>query len=335
MSKNWLRHFELQLLDDGGKVLDLGSLKVTFDIGWFNISSKVKVGTFKIYNLSRETISRIIEKKEFSRIRIVAGYEGADDIPVVDESELNKPKEITEAEAKEMSGQNFGLIFSGDIRYAITGKDAPGDSFLLIQAGDSEQAFATSVSAKTLSKGYQLADIYKATMRDFNPYGVTPGLLSDMPETVFPRGKTLLTMTRNVMDNIAAQCKASWQFVDGQLNMVADDEYVHEAVVLNSATGLVGIPQQTIGNGINVSMLINPNIRLNGLIQLDQKFINRPAPASSDRTITHGENTDSTNKQVQPSTIATDGIYIIRGIMYSGDTRGKAWYQVMMCEARE
>ncbi|EPH0316512.1 hypothetical protein P3362_004558, partial [Klebsiella pneumoniae] len=28
------------------------------------------------------------------------------------------------------------------------------------------------------------------------------------------------------------------------------------------------------------------------------------------------------------------GVYIVRGIMYTGDTRGQAWYMDMMCEAR-
>ena len=36
----------------------------------------------------------------------------------------------------------------------------------------------------------------------------------------------------------------------------------------------------------------------------------------------------------QPASIATDGVYIVRGIMYTGDTRGQAWYMDMMCEAR-
>ncbi|MCL7653808.1 hypothetical protein M8371_32780, partial [Klebsiella pneumoniae] len=27
----------------------------------------------------------------------------------------------------------------------------------------------------------------------------------------------------------------------------------------------------------------------------------------------------------QPASIATDGVYIVRGIMYTGDTRGQAW----------
>lgn len=61
----------------------------------------------------------------------------------------------------------------------------------------------------------------------------------------------MFTMAHNVMDNIANQCKATWQIVDGQVQMVANDKYIHEAIVLNSQTGLIGMPQQTMGGGVN------------------------------------------------------------------------------------
>ncbi len=34
------------------------------------------------------------------------------------------------------------------------------------------------------------------------------------------------------------------------------------------------------------------------------------------------------------ASIATDGVYIVRGINYRGDTRGQEWYMDMVCEAR-
>lgn len=142
--------------------------------------------------------------------------------------------------------------------------------------------------------------------------------------------------------NVAGQCGATWQFVDGQRQMVANNEYVHEAIVLNSATGLIGMPQQTIGNGVNVRALINPNIRVNGLIQLDQASVYRTALSNNDIAMAGGQITDqNTDGNItlsgttsQPASIATDGVYIVRGIMYTGDTRGQAWYMDMMCEAR-
>lgn len=49
------------------------------------------------------------------------------------------------------------------------------------------------------------------------------------------------------------------------VHIVPDDKYIQEAIVLNANTGLIGMPQQTMGAGVNVRCLINPNIKLGGL----------------------------------------------------------------------
>ena len=93
---------------------------------------------------------------------------------------------------------------------------------------------------------------------------------------------------------------------------------------------------------MNVRALINPNIRVNGLIELDQASVYRTALANNDIAMAGGRITDQdingnisvTGTTAQPASIATDGVYIVRGIMYTGDTRGQAWYMDMMCEAR-
>ena len=85
--------------------------------------------------------------------------------------------------------------------------------------------------------------------------------------------------------------------------MVADREYVHEAILLSSATGLIGSPT-AIDDGIKVKVLINPNIRLLGLVQLDQHILYPPV---------------------------SNGVYSVREIIYTGDTRGQQWYMEMVC----
>ncbi|MGG8284578.1 hypothetical protein [Klebsiella sp. 141240] len=339
MSQNWMRHFELQLLDENGKGIDLGDFKVTFTIDWFNISSATRTGTFKVYNLSADTVNRITGS-EFATIRVIAGYDGiaAD----VDASDVGRVREVDASQVGQSDGRNWGLLFTGDIRYTITGKDNPVDSFVLIQAADTDLAFTSSITVQTLAAGYTVADMNRALMKDFEAKGATEGVTPPMPATVFPRGRVLFGMTRDLMDNVARQCGATWQFVDGQRQMVAKNEYVHEAIVLNSATGLIGMPQQTIGSGVNVRALINPNIRVNGLIELDQASVYRTALANNDIAMAGGRITDQDNNgnisitgtTSQPASIATDGVYIVRGIMYTGDTRGQAWYMDMMCEAR-
>lgn len=338
MSTNWMRHFELQLLDQNGQGVSLSDFKVTFQIEWAD-TKWPRVANVKIYNLSTDTTNKILGQ-EFAKIRIIAGYDGI--APVVDASEVGVAKEISPDEVGQTNGQNFGLIFDGDIRFTVTGKDNITDSWVLIQAIGDHEAFLFARTKTTIAAGYTVADLHQVTMQGFNAFGVTQGITGDMPATVFPRGRVLYNASRNVMDNIAAQCNATWQLVDGQVQMVPEDKYIHEAIVLNSDTGLIGMPQQTMGAGVNVRCLINPNIRINGLIQLDQASVYRTALGNNEIAQSPGpiaETDENGNKVLsgttsQPASIATDGVYIVKAIDYTGDTRGQAWYMDLMCFAR-
>lgn len=348
MSLNWMRHFELQLLDQNGQGVSLSDFKVTFQIEWAD-TRWPRVANVKIYNLSTDTTNKILGQ-EFAKIRIIAGYDGI--APDVDASQVGVAREISPDQIGQVNGQNYGLIFDGDIRFTVTGKDNITDSWVLIQAIGDHEAFLYATTITTLAAGYTVADLHRATMQDFNAFGVTQGITGDFPDTVFPRGRAIYSSSRNVMDNIAAQCKATWQLVDGQVQMVPEDKYIHEAIVLNANTGLIGMPQQTMGGGVNVRCLINPNIRINGLIQLDQASVYRTQLNNEDlRAVKYDENgniipspklqeSDMNGNLVvngtvsQPASIATDGVYIVKAIDYTGDTRGQAWYMDLMCFAR-
>jgi hypothetical protein len=339
MSQNWMRHFELLLTDDNGKGLIFSDFKVTFDIEWYNIKFS-RVAVIKIYNLSPHTNNRILGK-EFTKIRLIAGYDGI--ATAVDASQVGKVTAVSAGDVGQKNGQNFGQIYSGDIRFTITGRDNPTDTYVLIQAIDGHQALLGAVVNTTLAAGYTVADLHAATMQSFDPFGVKKGITGDMPATVFPRGRVIFQSAHKVMDNISEQCGANWQIVDGQVQMVPENKYTQEAIVLNSLTGLVGMPQQTMGAGVNVRCLINPNIRVNGLIKLDQTSVYRAALSSHDIQMSGGsisETKDNGNlvvngiASIPPASIATDGVYIVQSISYTGDTRGKAWYMDMMCMAR-
>jgi len=338
MSINWMRHFELQLLDQNGQGVSLSDFKVTFHIQWAD-TKWPRVAEVKIYNLSTDTTNKILGQ-EFSKIRIIAGYDGI--APAVDASQLGVAQDIQSDQVGQSNGQNFGLIFDGDIRFTVTGKDNITDSWVLIQAIGDHEAFLFARTKTTLAAGYTVADLHQVTMQGFNAFGVTQGITGDMPTTVFPRGRVLYNASRNVMDNIAKQCNATWQLVDGQVQMVPEDKYIHEAIVLNADTGLIGMPQQTMGAGVNVRCLINPNIRINGLIQLDQASVYRTALGTGEIAQSPGrisETDDNGNRVLtgttsQAASIATDGVYIVKAIDYTGDTRGQAWYMDLMCFAR-
>lgn len=338
MSQNWMRHFELQILSESGEGISLSDFKVTFRIEWTD-TRWPRVAMVKIYNLSKDTCSRILGK-EFAKIKIIAGYDG---VPAaVDSSQVGVATEVDPSKAGQTNGTNFGEIFSGEIRFTVTGRDNPTDTWVLIQAIDGHQAFMNASVTTTLAAGYTVADVHSAAMDSFSPYGVTKGITGDAPVTVFPRGRVLYQSTRDVMDNVAAQCGATWQLVDGQAQMVPTDKYVQEAIVLNSDTGLIGMPQQTMGAGVNVRCLINPNIRLNGLVQIDQASVYRASLSADEvKALPSRAREENVNGNLsvngilqQPASIAADGLYIVKSIDYNGDTRGQPWYMDMMCFAR-
>lgn len=338
MSQNWMRHFELQILSESGEGISLSDFKVTFRIEWTD-TRWPRVAMVKIYNLSKDTCSRILGK-EFAKIKIIAGYDGMP--AAVDSSQVGVATEIDPSQVGQTNGTNFGEIFSGEIRFTVTGRDNPTDTWVLIQAIDGHQAFMNASVTTTLAAGYTVADVHSVLMDSFNPFDVTRGITGDMPTTVFPRGRVLYQSTRDVMDNVAAQCGATWKLVAGQVQMVPTDKYIKDAIVLSSDTGLIGMPQQTMGGGVNVRCLINPNIAINGLVQIDQASVYRASLSSDEvKALPSRASEGNTNGNLmvngtlqQPASIAADGVYIVSAIDYTGDTRGQPWYMDLMCIAR-
>ncbi|HIF6263885.1 TPA: hypothetical protein ACX3KG_004924 [Raoultella ornithinolytica] len=338
MSQNWMRHFELKLVGDNGQGISLSDFKVTFQIER-NDNKWPAVGTVKIYNLSAHTQNRIMQR-EFSKIIMIAGYDGL--APDVMASEVGVARNISASEVGKVNGTNYGVIFSGDIRFTVNGKDNAVDSWVMVQACDSEEAFTSAFINATISKGYTTEDIYVELMKRLEPYGISRGIVPEFPPTVFPRGRSLLGFVHDYLDEVAEQCKATWQFNYGKVDIVPRSKATHEAVVLNANTGLIGMPEQTIGAGVNVKCLINTKIHLNGLIQLDQDSVYR-STLSADQVVQAGGpiSVESQNGNLvtagttqSPASIATDGVYKVRYISYTGDTRGQAWYMNLACEAR-
>lgn len=326
MSQNWMRHFELLLADGKGDGINISGLKVHFTIQKMPATLfNGFVGNFKVYNLSPATRSRIM-RNEFSRIQVMAGYKGLPD------------------DAGNYPDENIGMIFNGDIRFTITGKDNMTDIWVLLQCIDSWEGHLNARVKTTVAAGWKYHDLFSLGMQSFGPYGIGSGAVPPMPETVFPRGRVVYQNTARLMNHLAGQCNANWWYENNQVNIVPEDNYIGVATVLNANTGLIGMPQQTMGAGVNVRCLINPNIKLGGLIRLDQKAVYRKALPNEQiatsqvrlRETKTGGNlyVDGLPGMSQPYSINTEGDYIVGSIDYTGDTRGQAWYMDLLCLAR-
>ncbi|AUU90273.1 hypothetical protein C2U55_14895 [Enterobacteriaceae bacterium ENNIH3] len=325
MSQNWMRHFELLLLDKDGQGIKLSDLKVTFQIQKMPATIfNGFVGNFKVFNLSKETQARIL-KGEYARVQVIAGYDGNPD------ASGNYPD------------RNVGLIFNGDIRFTISGRDNPTDTWTLLQCIDAWEGHLKASVKTTVAAGWKYEKLFSLGMESYKPYGITTGSVPEFPSTEFPRGRVLYQNSSELMNNIAGQCNGNWWYESNQVNIVPDDKYIEEAIVLNSQTGLIGMPQQTMGAGVNVRCLINPNIKLGGLIRLDQASVYRAAlsneqigqsPGVLKESATDGNIYVDGIPDGQLAAINTDGDYIVGSIDYTGDTRGQAWYMDLLCLAK-
>lgn len=341
MSAFWMRHFELQIVDEQGNGISMSDLKVVFSIAWAD-TKWPRVANIKIYNLSTETNNRILGKT-LSRVRIIAGYDGL-------ACDASTVQDDAGATAEQPEAQNFGLIFEGDIRYTRLGEDSGIDRWVQIQVIDGWFALLHANINLSLAGGWTTRTLFNAVMQRFKPFGITEGTVCEMPSTVFPRGTAHFNTASDAMDEVARNCKATWQIVEGKVNVIAFNEYLHDAITLNSEHGMLGAPEQTLNGGIRVRSLINPNIRLNGLIKIDQASISRAALSDTQvaqlqqRTTEQesaGNNgqtvsnlTLDSESELNPGDIARgDGVYIVKSIDYKGDTRGQDWEMNMMCMA--
>jgi len=350
MSINWMRYFEI-LLEDNKESVRLSDLKVEFKIDT-DVASSGSSAVITVYNLSQAT-SNAIMRGEYKKLRVSAGYSGVtpeanssdqETIPVVPAWMVGKVQENPPVQAEE---QHYGEIFSGEIRYAWLDKSGTGtangiDRVLKIQAIDGHKAVMEASLNTTVAAGYEPATLHTLMMRSFNPYGVTAGATGKMPTTRFPRGRVFYQTTAQAMDNVAAQCRASWQFVDGKLQMVPEENYVNRITVLNSQTGMVASPTLT-AEGITLKCLINPTISLHSLVQVNQAMlsqtyysmeaVNKAAAKGDEKQ--HQANKAGDERGKLPADISADGVYIVKGISYLGDTRGTNWYMTLTCVVRD
>jgi hypothetical protein len=301
---SWIRKASL-IVAAGDEGLDLSQLRFKFRIANSDNESP-NTATIRIYNLSDDTVRTITGRTpvEFTRVVLQAGY--------VDEG--------------------YGVIFDGTIKQFRKGKENAVDSYLDILAavGDVEYNFgicnATVAAGATLQERAQIIASQAGLKLGDSAASLTGGIL--------PRGKVLWGMARAQMRCEANNAGASWSIQDGVVEIIPDAGYLPgEAVVLNSATGLVGIPEQT-EQGIRARCLLNPKLRIGGLVQIDNASINQTSQADLRasgfpvRNLPVGQ--VAYDKRAAPpqmfADVSADGFYRLYVAEFIGDTRGQDWY---------
>jgi hypothetical protein len=284
----YIRKCNLIVADEAGNGLDLSEFRCTFAIKKTDGQSP-NTGVFRIYGLNTDTKNKI--EKEFTRITLQAGYIA-----------------------------NYGVVFDGNAKQIIKGSDNNTDSFLEIQAADGDAAYNFAIVNATISAGASQRDQIEAAAKVMKAKGVTTGHIEVEGETRLPRGKVMYGMSRDYLRQSAASSGASWTIQNGVIQVVPKTGVLPgEAIVLNSATGLIGVPEQT-STGVKFRSLLNPQMLVGGAVRIEQKDI---AMAQIE---------DSSDKESKKTPeLASDGFYRVVSLEMSGDTRALDWYCEAVC----
>lgn len=288
-AQQFLRTCQLIVFGRDLSGLDLSQLRIKFTVKRSDTMTP-NVADIRVYNLEEETALRI--RKEFTRVILQAGYEG-----------------------------NYGVIFQGNIKQVILGRESATSTFIDIVAGDGDRAYNFAIVNQTLAKGATQSDQVTAAVTAMTPKGVTAGHLGEMSANQLPRGKAMYGNARNYLRDVAQSSASSWSIQDEKVTFVKKRAYLPgERVVLTSKTGMVGTPQQT-NEGVNVKCLINPSIKIGGRVQIDNASIarfkiNLSVPNSAANI---------------PAPLTADGVYYVLVVEHVGDTRGIEWYSNLVC----
>ncbi|MEN6629814.1 MAG: hypothetical protein ABFC42_09225 [Sulfuricella sp.] len=289
----YLRKASLIIGPDAGDAVELSALRFRFSVKRGDLQTP-NTADIRVYNVNDDTALKA--EKEFTRIVIQAGYEG-----------------------------NFGVIFDGTIKQIRRGRESPTDTYLDITAADGDSAYNFSTVAVSLAAGSKPDDHVNVILQGMTEHGVSRGYIQPVESNGLPRGKVIFGMTKDELREVARNTNTNWSIQDGKLQMVGINAYLPgEAVVVNAATGMIGQPEAT-QNGIRVKTLLNPNIKIGGVIKLNNKDIQQYRYGLSVSQQVQNEFARLSTKTND------DGMYYVMIADHSGDTRGGDWYSDLIC----
>lgn len=240
MTRQWIRKCTLTV-DDGGESIDLSNLRIRFTVNQKMLQSPTNASII-VSNLADATANKI--QKEGQKVTLEAGYESG-----------------------------FGLIFKGEIIQKRKGRENPVDTYLGITATSGDTAYNFGTVRRTLAAGHTLRDQVDVVLEAWKPFGITAGHIADLGSTKAPRAAVLFGLGRDVLRDICFTVGAAWSIQNQKLQIVKNTETLPgDVIVLNSGTGLIGMPEQTI-NGIEGKCLLNPRMGPGTRIKIDQASI--------------------------------------------------------------
>ena len=236
------RRYRITVSDSNGDALDVSQLHCLFSITK-TIQMEPNTSEISIYNLNAKTENAILINGK--RVTVEAGYEGT----------------------------QFGLIFDGDILQTIREKEDATTFKLTIIALDSDRAINFDISNFSIARGQtQRSMVEHIVNKAENPVSI--GSISDkLSGQTLTRGKVFFGKSSDYLRQIAKSNETQYYMDNGSLNLINLEELPKDEIFdLSPKSGLIGTPEQT-DFGISGQCLLNPQIKLNSLIHVDNSLV--------------------------------------------------------------
>ena len=348
-------------LTQGGTTLDLSEFHFTFEVTQAVGGAPWKL-LATVFNVPLELAQKISD--QFTTVALTAGYSLPQPVQENKTATMSQDSsglpvgERSDAQAAALTipqGYKSGgsLLFSGSVIWYEKGRETNiTDTFLKIYANSFDEARNQSMINTTLKAGHTAKDAVKACADAMNlvpgmsGVAVTMGILVDGIDTSkAARGRTLYGNPDDVLRDIAQSFGCHYNIDDaGKINIVKADGSSSQAatttstIVVNSDTGMIGIPHLNMDGGVSVRTLLNPAIRPNTKIQINQGDITQKqlSQSSTGEAGTAPAGIPSEVKQVQQASTflkQCDGTFNVWAVQHTGDTRGNPWYSDITTQA--
>ena len=266
-----MRQFGRQLklnIGNEKESIEITNLRVAFSVEK-TLTSEPNPAVIRVWNLNSSN-RNLITSKIYNRLSLSVAYQ---------DDELR-------------------MIYKGDITDVVTLRD--GTDFITeMTCGDGHAAYTKAKVNKTLKAGSTDKDIMNEASKSM---GAEKGVVSLPKDRALPRGKVITGNARDVMHKVGRNNNADWSIQDGQMTVLPKDKVLsdNEGFVVSQTTGMINSPEKT-DNGLQITMLCNPALRIGGLVRVE-----------------------SIIKEY-------NGDYKITDIEHAGDLLGNDWYTKIIC----
>ena len=216
---------------------------------------------------------------------------------------------------------NVGEVFKGSIVECTFGEatDSFTTTLLRIYAVSNDLAYGNARLSETMPAGWTHQDVIDRSAKALAQYGVPMGqvLGVDAASIKHPRPAVLVGQVRDILRETCLSLGATWTMNGGQLDVISTKHpgTGSSGVVIAPDTGLLSQAVQKL-DGVTVSCLINPLIKLNTTVKINSKILS-PTVNPNALLPQSTYNISEYAKQLNAS-----GDYRVIHIRMNADTRG-------------